>query len=90
MSQRELAVVAGTTQATIAAIERGNREPSMPMLLKILRGAGFDLRLHLVAHDDHDEVLAFEESQRPARDQRAWRASQRRLVAEGRRQLATG
>jgi transcriptional regulator with XRE-family HTH domain len=44
-------------QSTIAKIERGRRDPSLTTLQKLVRAAGFDLRLQLVPHDDHDEQL---------------------------------
>jgi transcriptional regulator with XRE-family HTH domain len=47
MSQRELAEASGVPQSTIAAIERGRREPSIPVLLRVLRGAGKEVRFVL-------------------------------------------
>ena len=47
MSQRQLAEASGVPQSTIAEIERGRREPSIPVLLRILRGAGKDVRFVL-------------------------------------------
>ncbi len=70
LTQRQLAEKAGTAQSTIAAYERGSNDPSMKSLLRILRAAGFDLRMRLAPHDDHDETLE------------AWRAT---LVPEVRR-----
>lgn len=63
ISQRELARRAGVPQSMISAYERGRREPTLPTLLRILRAAGFDLRLHLVPADDHDESLAWQRAQ---------------------------
>lgn len=57
LSQRELATKAGTSGSAIAAYETGRREPTLPTLLRILRAAGFDLRMHLTTYDPHDEVL---------------------------------
>jgi transcriptional regulator with XRE-family HTH domain len=57
ISQRDLAAKAGTSPAAIASYETGRREPTMPTLLRILRSAGFDLRMHLAPYDSHDEVL---------------------------------
>ncbi|MGH8994703.1 MAG: helix-turn-helix domain-containing protein [Acidimicrobiales bacterium] len=57
-SQRELAERAGVAQSEIARIETGKREPSIPILQKILAGAGMELRFRLAELDDHDRVLA--------------------------------
>jgi transcriptional regulator with XRE-family HTH domain len=42
----------------ISAYERDQRQPTLATLLKLLRAAGFDLRLRLAAYDPHDDVLA--------------------------------
>src|SRR5579863_3160904 len=48
LSQRELAARAHVPQPTIVEIERGNRQPSLPLLDKIARAADFELDLELV------------------------------------------
>ena len=58
LSQRELAGRAGVPVTMISAYERDQRQPTLATLLRLLRAAGFDLRLHLAAYDPHDEVLA--------------------------------
>jgi len=58
LSQRELAHRAGTSQAAIASYESGSRSPSLETLVRIVRSAGSDLRIQVVAHDDHDDVMA--------------------------------
>ncbi len=58
LSQRELAGRAATAQATIVAYERGHEQPTLETLIQLLRAAGFDLRMRLELHDDHDETLA--------------------------------
>lgn len=80
LSQRELAERAGVPVTMISAYERDQRQPTLATLLKLLRAAGFDLRLHLAAHDPHDEVLAGleagrSEAERQRRDQQlqVWR-----------------
>jgi hypothetical protein len=50
-------------------------------------GAGFDLRISLAPHDDHDEVLESVERQRPLEEQRRWRDFQRDIVEAARRRL---
>jgi transcriptional regulator with XRE-family HTH domain len=80
ISQRELAERAGVPVTMISAYERDLRQPTLATLLRLLRAAGFDLRLHLAAYDPHDEVLAGleagrSEAERQRRDQQleAWR-----------------
>ena len=64
----------------ISAYERDQRQPTLTTLLRPLRAAGFDLRLHLAAYDPHDDILAGleagrSESERRRRDGQlqAWR-----------------
>lgn len=57
LSQRELARRAGVSRTTVAEIEGGARDPGLETLRSVLRGAGRDLEVRLVEHDDHDEVL---------------------------------
>ena len=64
----------------ISAYERDQRQPTLSTLLRLLRAAGFDLRLHLAAYDPHDDILAGleacrSESERLRRDRQlqAWR-----------------
>ena len=80
MSQRELAERAGVPVTMISAYERDQRQPTLATLLRLLRAAGFDLRLHLAAYDPHDEILAGleagrSETERDHRDRQlqAWR-----------------
>ncbi len=58
LSQRDLADRAGTSQSAVAAYEGGAKDPGFETLSRILRAAGFDLRLRLTPHDDHDDSLA--------------------------------
>jgi len=62
LTQRDLAVACGVPQSTIAAIERGRRQPSIPLLQRILRGAGMEVRLVLEPLDDHDASLVGDEN----------------------------
>ncbi|MGH9172471.1 MAG: helix-turn-helix domain-containing protein [Acidimicrobiales bacterium] len=57
LSQRELARRAHVSRTTVAEIESGVRDPGVRTLRSVLHGAGLDLDVHLVAYDDHDEVL---------------------------------
>lgn len=58
LSQRAFANLIGVAQPTLSAYESGRRQPTLPTLLGLLHKAGFDLRLEVVEHDDHDDVLA--------------------------------
>jgi transcriptional regulator with XRE-family HTH domain len=58
LSQRELAERAGVPVMMISAYERDHRQPTLATLLRLLRAAGFDLRLHLAVYDPHDDILA--------------------------------
>lgn len=58
LSQRELARAAGTSQGAIAAYESGRRSPTLETLARIVRAAGRDLRIQVVAYDDHDDAVA--------------------------------
>jgi transcriptional regulator with XRE-family HTH domain len=80
LTQRELAERAGVPVTMISAYERDLRQPTLATLLRLLRAGGFDLRLHLAAHDPHDDILARleagrSEAERQARDHQlhAWR-----------------
>lgn len=66
LTQRQLAEAAQVPQSTVADIERGRRQPSIPLLQRILRAAGMELRFVLAPVDDHDASLARD----PAKDER--------------------
>ena len=57
LSQREYARLAGVAQPTIAAIESGKRQPSWPVLCRILAAADLEPRVRLEPYDNHDDVL---------------------------------
>jgi len=48
LSQRELARRAGTSQSVVARIEQGQTSPGAETLARLLRSAGFDLRVDLL------------------------------------------
>ena len=62
LSQRAFADLIGVAQPTLSAYESGHRQPTLPTLMKMLAGAGFELRLEVVERDTHDAVLAEWES----------------------------
>lgn len=57
LSQRQLAERAHTSQSVVARIEKGRVEPSLDLLLRLVRACGLDLRMHVEPHDFHDERL---------------------------------
>src|SRR5207253_334053 len=57
LSQRALAERAGTAQSEIARIEACRQDPGYATLERLVRAAGFDLRVELVPHDDYDERM---------------------------------
>ena len=82
LTQTELARRAGVPRSMVSAYEGDRRQATLPTLTRLLKAAGFELRMHLEAYDDHDDVLAALEEQRPEEDRRAWRDYQDRRVAQ--------
>jgi transcriptional regulator with XRE-family HTH domain len=80
MSQDELAAAAGTSQPAISAYETGRRQPTVPVLYKIIAAAGSDLRMRLEPKDDHDETLAQLEALRTPAERADWAAEQDRWM----------
>lgn len=44
-------------QSTVARIEVGSMQPTLPMLYRLLAAAGLQPRVRLEPYDDHDDVL---------------------------------
>lgn len=88
ISQRALALRAGTTQAWISQLERGAASPTVDTLAKLLRCMGEDLVLdtrRLPGHYEHDPV-AFRHARAQTVDERlADGAAWGRLAAGTRR-----
>jgi transcriptional regulator with XRE-family HTH domain len=57
LSQRELAAAAHVPQSTIARIESGTRQPSLPVLARILAAIDLELRITVADYDAHDDIL---------------------------------
>jgi len=72
LSQAALAEQAGVPQSMISAYECDRRQPTLATLLRLLKAAGFDLRMHLAPYDDHDDILAEWEATRPEGEYDAW------------------
>jgi transcriptional regulator with XRE-family HTH domain len=80
LSQGQLSARAGVPATMISAYERDRRQPTVPTLMRLLKAAGFDLTMHLVPGDPHDDVLAELDARRGPRERRrrdrqveAWR-----------------
>ena len=83
LSQSKLAARAEVPATMISAYERGQRDPTLGTLLRLVRAAGFELRLRLEPADPHDEVLdALERARSPRERTRrekmaeAWRLAE--------------
>lgn len=57
LTQAELARRVGKAPSAISRWERAGADPSLTTLRDLVRGAGFDLAVGLVALDDHDLAL---------------------------------
>lgn len=57
LSQRELAERAAVPATMISAYERDKRQPTLATLLKLLRAAGFDLRMRLEPFEPDGEAV---------------------------------
>ena len=58
LSQTAFAELVGVAQSTLSAYESGRRQPTLPMLLKLLAKAGLELRINIEEADNHDRLLA--------------------------------
>lgn len=83
LSQRELAQAAHVAQSTIARIESGSRQPSLPVLAKILAALDFDMRITLADYDTHDDVLDAEDARLTARERANRHKAQDRFAHGG-------
>ena len=96
LTQAEMAERADVPRSMISAYERDVRQPTVATLLRLLKAAGFELRMHLAPYDEHDDVLAAQRNAWPAADQERWEAhhqprieaGQATLRAENRKLLA--
>ena len=88
LTQGELAKRAGVPRETVSAYERSVRQPTLPTLSRMLKAAGYELRLHLEPYDDHDDVLAALEQHRSEVDRERWETYQTARVARDRASTA--
>ena len=84
LTQSALAARAGVAQSLISAYENGHRQPTLPVLKRLLAAAGFELRTRLEAPDLQARAVEQWETTRPAEERRRW-AKEQRAVAAGRR-----
>lgn len=87
LSQAELARRAGVPATTVGIYERAQRQPTLPMLLKLLRAAGQDLQFHLVPYDDHDRSVEALQARWTPQQLAAANAFHDELVARGQAKL---
>ncbi|MDQ2738563.1 MAG: helix-turn-helix domain-containing protein [Actinomycetota bacterium] len=57
LTQRGLALAAGVPQSTVARIESGAQQPSLPLLARILVAVDLEPRIALAPYEAHDDVL---------------------------------
>ena len=57
LTQRALAARARTAQSLVARIERGQANPTVDTLARLLSAAGFDLKVELVPKPARDPVI---------------------------------
>ena len=57
MTQREIALRARTAQSVVARIERGQGNPTVETLERLIGAAGFELRVDLVPKQAPDPVV---------------------------------
>ena len=74
VTQRGLATAASVAQSTVARIESGTTQPTLPMLYRLLAALDLEPRIRLEPYDDHDDVLDQLKRQFPVEHERATRA----------------
>jgi transcriptional regulator with XRE-family HTH domain len=82
LSQRELAGAAHVPQSTIARIESGTRQPSLPVLARILAAIDLELRITVADYDAHDDILDGDAARLSASQRRERRRAQDEFVAQ--------
>ena len=90
LTQGQLAADAGVTQQMVSAYETGRRDPTLPTLMRLLRAAGFDLRMHLEPADYHDEALEQFLATLPPSELTELEAARQRRAAEARLRRVRG
>jgi transcriptional regulator with XRE-family HTH domain len=81
LAQRALATAAGVPHSTVARIESGAMQPSLPLLYRLLAAADLEPRIRLEPYDDHDDVLDALADKFPDQQQRMDQARQDMVTA---------
>ncbi|MEX1009389.1 MAG: helix-turn-helix transcriptional regulator [Acidimicrobiia bacterium] len=84
LTQSELAARAGVAQSLVSAYENGRRQPTLPVLKRLVAAAGFELRARLSEPDVQSRAVEEWEATRPAAERRRWAREQQAVVAGGR------
>lgn len=87
LTQTELAQRAGVPQSTVGRIESGLRVPSTELLERLIRAAGFDVRVALAVPDPGTESLFERSLSRTPRERLADATRAARFVLRGRQSL---
>ena len=82
LTQAELAERAGVARSMVSAYESDHPQATLPTLMRLLKAAGFELRMHLAPYDDHDDVLRALEERRSPEQRQAWETYQAERVAK--------
>jgi transcriptional regulator with XRE-family HTH domain len=83
VSQREMARAAGVAQSTVARIESGAMQPTLPLLYRLLAAVDLEPRIRLETYDDHDDVLDRRAERHPEQARAAERARDVLIAAAG-------
>lgn len=83
VSQRQLAHAAGVAQSTVARIESGVMQPSLPLVYRLLVAVDLEPRIRIEAYNDHDDVLDRLAERYPDRASAAEHARDELLAALG-------
>jgi transcriptional regulator with XRE-family HTH domain len=81
VTQRQLAEAAGVPQSTVARIESGAMQPTLPLLYRLLAAVDLEPRIRVDVYDDHDDVLDRLAARDPARARAAEQARDELLAA---------
>jgi transcriptional regulator with XRE-family HTH domain len=83
LSQRDLALKAGTVQSVVARVEGGHTSPSVDTLSRLLHAAGFDYRAAIAPRPAEDSVIALykKDIDRSLLRENARRSVDRRVLA---------
>src|SRR5215213_2396130 len=81
LTQRALATAAGVPHSTVARIESGAMQPTLPLLYRLVAAADLEPRIRLLTYDAHDDVLDALAARDPATQAELERARDHTLVA---------